>query len=128
MAKLDENGHEVLDSTPVAATIKIAPRYNMFDRMRDMIRRELSEQAADKGLETWEEANDFDVGDDFDPSTPYEEQFDPETGDSKWDIPVHSEQEAPLDQKKPKSKGSKQGDGDDDPHDGLDPSIDKDVK
>lgn len=30
-----------------------------------------------EGMETFEESDDFDVGDDLDPSTPYEADFDP---------------------------------------------------
>lgn len=32
------------------------------------------------GIETFEEADDFDVGDDFDPATPYEMHFDSDLG------------------------------------------------
>ena len=46
-----------------------------------MVRFQISEEAASRGLETFEEANDFDISDDpVEPHTPYEEDFDPVLG------------------------------------------------
>lgn len=73
---LSENGGELLDSTPMQPPIGYNPQPSMFDVMRKMIadhQRELSEA----GYESPEEADDFDVQDDFDPSSPYEHDFDP---------------------------------------------------
>lgn len=43
-----------------------------------MVRSErLAAEAAAAGYESFEEADDFEVGDDFDPSSPYETDFDP---------------------------------------------------
>ncbi|AXH74307.1 MAG: hypothetical protein [Microviridae sp.] len=83
MSKLDSKGWEIPDQTPVAipAHIKF---YDTRDSIRDMIRAELSREARENGFETWEESDDFDVGDDYDPTSPYEEQFDPQ-GYSLWD-------------------------------------------
>lgn len=80
---LDENGHEVLDPTPVAPPVGFIQQPSMFEHIRNLVRTELSRRAADSGdLESFEEADDFDVGDDYDPTSPYEQQFDPlpETG------------------------------------------------
>ena len=83
--EFDDNGCELPDNTPIAVPMRFRQR-SYFDSIREMIRNEISKQAQDQGHETFEEANDFDVGDDFDPSAPYEEQFDPDTGVSQWDF------------------------------------------
>lgn len=75
---LDDNGHEVLDPTPMAPPVGYRPQPTMVDHIRAQIRSaKLAEEAELAGLETFEEADDFDVDDDFDPSSPYEEMFDP---------------------------------------------------
>lgn len=107
-SKYDANGAELMDSTPISASLRVRPQ-SEYQRMRALIRQELSMEAAANGLESWEEANDFDVGDDFDPSTPYEEQFDPDTGVSNWEF----QEETP-----------KGGDGGQDPHASPTPPID----
>lgn len=44
-----------------------------------MVRSErLAREVAEQGYETFEEADDFDVGDDYEPNTQYEETFDPQ--------------------------------------------------
>lgn len=74
--KLNEAGSEILDSTPMEPPLGYNPQPSMFDVMRKMISdRERELKAA--GFETPEEADDFDVADDFDPSSPYEHDFDP---------------------------------------------------
>lgn len=84
MTKLDSRGWEIPDQTPVAIPAHIKPR-DQRDSIREMIRYEISKEAMNAGYETFEEADDFDVGEDYDPTSPYEEQFDPETGYSLWD-------------------------------------------
>lgn len=75
---LDDNGHEVLDPTPMAPPIGYKPQPSMVDIIRAQIRSEaLAREAEEQGFETFEEADDFDV-EDFDPTSPYEEIFDPE--------------------------------------------------
>lgn len=117
-AKFNEKGEEIMDATPVAHSMKIRP-ISQFQRIRALIQFELSQKAQQSGLETFEEANDFNVGDDFDPTTPYEEQFDPETGVGQFEF----QQERPIDQKEPKTKGKK-GDGEQAPHADPNPPVD----
>lgn len=74
---LDEKGREIVSDKPVEVPLKLKSRDTQTDFIRDMIRRELSRRAADDGMESFEEADDFEVGDDFDPTSPYEEVFDP---------------------------------------------------
>lgn len=83
MSKLDMYGSEVPDQTPVAIPAYIK-KWDQRDSIREMIREALSREAEEAGYESFEEADDFDVGDDYDPSSPYEEEFDPQ-GNSLWD-------------------------------------------
>lgn len=72
------DGKEVGDPTPVAPPVGLTRELTMADRIQQMVRREVSQRAEALGMETLDEANDFDMPDDpLDPSTPYEEQFDP---------------------------------------------------
>lgn len=68
---LNENGWEELDPTPVAKPVKFNRPGSTLDEIRAAIGI-LNREARDQGTETFEEADDFDVGDDFDPQTPWE--------------------------------------------------------
>lgn len=71
------DGAELPDPTPVAPPIGYNPQKSMFDHVRDMVRSErLKQEAEAAGFETAEEADDFEVGDDYDPTSPYEHDFD----------------------------------------------------
>lgn len=79
------------------------------DRIQGIIRGErLKEEMRNAGKETFEEADDFDVGDDFDPTSPYEEIFDPGLAEESRAKPM------PV---KPTGKASS-GDQVDEPHSG----------
>lgn len=66
------------DPRPVAPPIGYVPEMSLAERIRAMVRSEhLRYAAMQGGMETFEEADDFDVDDDFDPSSPYEMFFDP---------------------------------------------------
>lgn len=70
---LDEFGRELLDPTPMQPPAGYKKQESMFEIVRRMVRSEkLALEAQKLGAETFEEANDFDVGDDFEPETPYE--------------------------------------------------------
>lgn len=73
---INEKGQEVLDPTPVAIPVKKRPTQG--ERLREIIRSEaLSRELASQGVETFDEADDFEIEDDpVDPQTPYEEVFD----------------------------------------------------
>lgn len=79
ISDIDERGAEVLDSTPIAPPIGYQARgKTMMEIVREMVISEkLAQDAANAGYETFEESEDFDVDDDYDPSTPYENDFDP---------------------------------------------------
>lgn len=75
---LTESGYEVVDPTPVEPPIGYFKQPSMVEHIRAMIRaEELRKEAEAAGLETFEEADDFEIGDDYDPTSPYEESFDP---------------------------------------------------
>lgn len=81
MAKLDENGHELLDSTPIALPLDAKRPETLAQQIQRLVRTHISREAEEAGLESFEDAEDFDVGEeDFDPSSPYEEIFDPVLG------------------------------------------------
>lgn len=75
---LDENGHEIPDSRPLMPALKLKREPSLAERIRQMVRSDrLAEEARNAGHETFEEADDFEVGDDYDPESPYEMDFDP---------------------------------------------------
>lgn len=78
ISSLDEEGREILDTTPIAPPVGFLEQPSMFEIVREMVRSEqFKAQMEAEGLESFEEADDFDVDDDFDPNTPYENDFDP---------------------------------------------------
>lgn len=102
---LDKNGfYELLDPTPMAIPVGYKQPETLADQIRRMVRSErLAQEVEAAGFETWEEADDFDVDDDFDPTSPYEQNFD-------QDIPLpqvkHFKEEKPANKnKKEKTAG-----------------------
>lgn len=94
---LNMDGGEVLDGTPVAPPVGYKKQPSMMENIRNMIRSEqLRQAAAAQGFETPEEADDFDIGDDFDPTSPYEHNFDPPEPLQDLSPPVQSPPEAPT--------------------------------
>lgn len=88
MAKLVEkglnpDGSPVLDPTPMAPPIGYKKTPSMVEIVRDMVRGErLRQEALESGHETFEEAEDFDIGDDPEQlRSPYENDFDPPLGE-----------------------------------------------
>lgn len=78
MAHLDKAGHEVVSSVPVAVPLGYRRPPSLAEQVKSMVRNELSRAATEQGLESFEEADDFDIGDDA-PKSPYELDFDQET-------------------------------------------------
>lgn len=72
-------GSEIPDPTPVAPPVGYKRQPTMVEHIRNMVRSErLRQEAEAMGMDTFEESEDFDVGDDDDdPHTPYENDFDP---------------------------------------------------
>lgn len=73
---LDENGFEVPDPKPVAVPVGWKKPPSLNDRIAQMVRQELSARAEEVGMESFEDADDFDIPDDpADPNSPWEEDF-----------------------------------------------------
>lgn len=66
---------EFLDDTPVTIPVRFTRPPTRFEEIRAAIQ-QASRMAADEGFESLEEANDFNIGDDYEPESPYE--FGPE--------------------------------------------------
>lgn len=100
--------YEQPDSRPMAPPVGYVKTQPLHERIREMIRSEHLRQAAiAAGAETLEEADDFDVGEDYDPTSPYEIGFDPQaermrTLQKRPQEPQGSQEAAP-----PPPKGSK---------------------
>lgn len=87
------------DPTPIAPPLGYIKQPSITERIRDMVRSEHLRAAAEAaGAETFEEANDFDVGDDYDPNSPYEEVYEPPVRDMEGEA-------APLPSPTPASTG-----------------------
>jgi len=74
---LDENGHEMPNPTPMQPAVGYKKQPSIGEMMRQAIR-QASLEARQMGAETEEEANDFDVGEDLEPSSPWENDFEPD--------------------------------------------------
>jgi len=79
---LTADGREKPDATPMAPPLGYKKQPTLHEQIRSMIVSErLRQEAMSLDAETLEEADDFEIGD-FDPTSPYEYNFDPPT-------PVH---------------------------------------
>lgn len=76
---LDEKTRRLIaDPLPLEPPIGYKRTPPLAEQIRAMVRGEaLAHAARNSGKETFEEADDFDVDDDFDPQAPYEEVFEP---------------------------------------------------
>jgi len=74
---LNEQGHEVLDDTPIAIPLRFSRPATRLDDMRRLLGI-ISRDAQQNGNETFEEADDFVIGDDYDPRSPWELSIDQE--------------------------------------------------
>lgn len=82
----DEHGREIPDPTPMQPPVGYTRQPTIAEQMRAMILSErLAQEAREAGAETFEEADDFDVGDDWDQErhSPYEANFDPMTAQER---------------------------------------------
>lgn len=75
-------GAEVPDPRPPNIPLGFRKPELLRDQVARLVRGHLSMIAEANGAETFEESEDFDVDDEFDPRTPYEEVFDPTLGRS----------------------------------------------
>ena len=109
----DEAGNFLPDPQPIAPPIGYVQEESMFDRVRNLVRRELSQVAASQDFETFEESDDFDVDDDRSEFlSPYEMILEQAVPDGRVINPDPDQGgETPPDpQPPPGSKSSKSGD------------------
>ncbi len=75
---LDDQGHEVPSDVPMAIPVGFKIPETLNEQVARLVRHHrFAEALGQPDDETFEEADDFDVGEDFDPSSPYEQVFDP---------------------------------------------------
>lgn len=72
---LDCHGREIPNPLPMSPPVGYVKSLSIAEQMRQMIRL-ASHEAAQAGAETEAEANDFDVDEDMEPSSPWEHDFD----------------------------------------------------
>lgn len=71
--RLTKDGREILDPTPINIPVGYRQPETLEQKIARMVAIErLSQESAANGGETFEESLDFDVGDDIDPTTPWE--------------------------------------------------------
>lgn len=75
----NERGEEVPDPKPIALNVNFVRPVPLGERIRSLVHNELlARELKANEVETFEEADDFNVADDpVDPTTPFEETFDP---------------------------------------------------
>lgn len=82
---IDEQGRFYGNPVPLEPPIGYKRQPSLTEQIRDMVRSEkLAQETRDAGFETFEEGDDFDVQDDFDPRSPFEYNFDPRMSDEDW--------------------------------------------
>lgn len=96
--RYDEQGRELPDPTPVEIPVGFQRPESLQEQIKRLVRTELSAQAQAEGFESFEEADDFEVGDDYDPSSPHElddaqesaplPELSPKPGEKPVDKPV----------------------------------------
>lgn len=87
----DKKGREIPDQTPIEVPLQFRGGESMEDRLRRIIRTEMSRHAQDNGHETWEEANDFEISDDpTDFPTHHEMSEEQEFASTTFDPDMHN--------------------------------------
>lgn len=70
--KLTEEGAEITDPVPMELPVKLRTTPDAIVDIKRLVRDEVSRLAEANGLESFDEADDFDVGDDEEISSPYQ--------------------------------------------------------
>lgn len=75
---LNKAGAELPDPRPAAPSLGKKPEMHIRDYIRTLVKSERLQQDLDnQGVETFEEANDFEVGEDYFPDSQYENDLEP---------------------------------------------------
>lgn len=69
--------YEQVDPTPMEIPAGFKKPESLNEMVQRLVRRQLSDAAEASGMESFDESEDFEIDDMFDPSSPYEEVFDP---------------------------------------------------
>lgn len=83
---LDDLGREIPDPRPLQPPIGYKKQPSLFELVREATAREVALYAANREPETFEESDDFDIDDDIDPHSPWENDFDPPWSEVKQAI------------------------------------------
>lgn len=76
VGRLNERGHEVLDSQPMAIPAHFRRPESLADQIRRMVVAVHADVSRHGEVDSFEDADDFDIPDDpVDPLTPYEQDF-----------------------------------------------------
>ncbi len=79
-AVFDKWGREIPDPTPMSLPVGFKIPETLDEQIQRLVRNQVSRNADEKGFETFDEAEDFDVDDEIDPNSPFEMEFDPVLG------------------------------------------------
>lgn len=71
---LDEHGREKPNPVPLEPPLGYIRHKSIAEQIREQVLA-VSREAAESGLETEQEANDFDVDEDYEPTSPWEHDF-----------------------------------------------------
>lgn len=105
-----EDGRELLN--PVPLVLDVTPRPpTLQEQIKRLMRVELSRRAAAEELETWDEANDFDIDDEANdaPATIYQQMVDESPPDaSESEPPAHGPEAAESQPAEPEPEGGEE--------------------
>lgn len=94
LAQLDDNGHEVLDPAPMYPALKFQNPPSLEEQIKMILQETKIREAIEaEGYETLEEADDFEVGDDFEPFS-FHEFSEEEEAAARQFIAARREEEA----------------------------------
>lgn len=106
---IDENGKIYLDPTPIAPPLGFKRHKPLYETIREQVRAESLRLAQASEVESFDDADDFRIGDDFDPQSPYEYDFEP-PADTPVDPPAPTPSAVPPEgdspQKPPEGAGA----------------------
>lgn len=74
---IDDKGREILDPTPLAVSVRLKRPPTLAEQVKMLLSQEaFRRRLHEEGVETFEESDDFDCDEDFDPRHPWERNFD----------------------------------------------------
>lgn len=102
--KHNERGHEIHEGKPVALPVGFRRPPSIVEMIRSQIRTAMSQAAMENGAETFEEADDFEVGDEEELRSPY--QLDDEQMNAKEEVVPKEVEDTEVKKSLPKAKPS----------------------